>query len=129
GLVATPGGTCTKTDTQVECDITSLAAGASTTVDIQLDALAAGIATATATATYAGHDTGVTNNSASIGTTLRLVGDVSVELAQSPGPVTAGGPLSYTATVRNQGPNAGARSEEHTSELQSQSNLVCRLLL
>src|SRR2546430_3590783 len=25
--------------------------------------------------------------------------------------------------------NVGARSEEHTSELQSQSNLVCRLLL
>src|SRR2546427_1603428 len=31
------------------------------------------------------------------------------------GPVAIGGP--------------GARSEEHTSELQSQSNLVCRLLL
>src|SRR5688572_32502847 len=27
------------------------------------------------------------------------------------------------------GLNAGRRSEEHTSELQSQSNLVCRLLL
>src|SRR2546430_9445848 len=27
------------------------------------------------------------------------------------------------------GPAAEARSEEHTSELQSQSNLVCRLLL
>src|SRR2546430_5700260 len=26
-------------------------------------------------------------------------------------------------------PPAGSRSEEHTSELQSQSNLVCRLLL
>src|SRR2546427_3146521 len=26
-------------------------------------------------------------------------------------------------------PKAGKRSEEHTSELQSQSNLVCRLLL
>src|SRR5688572_31564145 len=26
-------------------------------------------------------------------------------------------------------PGAGPRSEEHTSELQSQSNLVCRLLL
>src|SRR2546430_7459352 len=26
-------------------------------------------------------------------------------------------------------PGAGGRSEEHTSELQSQSNLVCRLLL
>src|SRR2546427_6967613 len=28
-----------------------------------------------------------------------------------------------------QGARDGARSEEHTSELQSQSNLVCRLLL
>src|SRR2546427_3526558 len=27
------------------------------------------------------------------------------------------------------GPGGGQRSEEHTSELQSQSNLVCRLLL
>src|SRR5690606_19685381 len=27
------------------------------------------------------------------------------------------------------GPNLGARSEEHTSELQSRENLVCRLLL
>src|SRR2546430_9108449 len=32
--------------------------------------------------------------------------------------------------VRSGGPRrAGRRSEEHTSELQSQSNLVCRLLL
>src|SRR6266567_7731703 len=30
---------------------------------------------------------------------------------------------------RNAGPPWPARSEEHTSELQSQSNLVCRLLL
>src|SRR2546427_9225236 len=29
----------------------------------------------------------------------------------------------------NDQPPAGGRSEEHTSELQSQSNLVCRLLL
>src|SRR5688572_31518851 len=39
-----------------------------------------------------------------------------------------------TARVRGSGSGAGrvlrsARSEEHTSELQSQSNLVCRLLL
>src|SRR2546430_9512862 len=33
-------------------------------------------------------------------------------------------------TVRGEGPLGGQRrSEEHTSELQSQSNLVCRLLL
>src|SRR5438270_3291481 len=33
------------------------------------------------------------------------------------------------AEVRRTGPGGQPRSEEHTSELQSQSNLVCRLLL
>src|SRR2546430_13063140 len=37
-----------------------------------------------------------------------------------------GGPDEYEGNLRLQ---AHARSEEHTSELQSQSNLVCRLLL
>src|SRR2546430_11963582 len=32
-------------------------------------------------------------------------------------------------SARDRGPARGGRSEEHTSELQSQSNLVCRLLL
>src|SRR2546427_12325675 len=36
--------------------------------------------------------------------------------------------LEMAAVARTWGV-AGARSEEHTSELQSQSNLVCRLLL
>src|SRR2546430_3631307 len=39
----------------------------------------------------------------------------------------AGGRI-LTGTHRSLGPSHG-RSEEHTSELQSQSNLVCRLLL
>src|SRR5688572_31535373 len=44
------------------------------------------------------------------------------------------GPLPTRAVVSLQPRTAGAmpervRSEEHTSELQSQSNLVCRLLL
>src|SRR5256886_6988366 len=34
-----------------------------------------------------------------------------------------------SATSRSQATLGGPRSEEHTSELQSQSNLVCRLLL
>src|SRR2546430_10895187 len=42
---------------------------------------------------------------------------VSAQRKRNPGP---GAPVSDTA---------GRRSEEHTSELQSQSNLVCRLLL
>src|SRR2546430_2876062 len=35
----------------------------------------------------------------------------------------------HRATGRARRPGAQLRSEEHTSELQSQSNLVCRLLL
>src|SRR2546427_9086663 len=42
-------------------------------------------------------------------------------------PVHAG--RSPTRMVRPQAACAHSRSEEHTSELQSQSNLVCRLLL
>src|SRR2546427_4015366 len=50
----------------------------------------------------------------------------------------AGGPLGalvmtagvfLPAKVAKMMSGAGSRSEEHTSELQSQSNLVCRLLL
>src|SRR6266567_7349321 len=50
------------------------------------------------------------------------------------GPVTArmasGSALSTSpAPIGASPPGSGPRSEEHTSELQSQSNLVCRLLL
>src|SRR5688572_32305573 len=38
-----------------------------------------------------------------------------------------GGPLCFRIELI--GPHHAVRSEEHTSELQSQSNLVCRLLL
>src|SRR2546430_14437439 len=38
-------------------------------------------------------------------------------------------PASYRINFQKLSAIVGARSEEHTSELQSQSNLVCRLLL
>src|SRR5438132_2573865 len=38
-------------------------------------------------------------------------------------------PRSAVVRIPNLGPRAGGRSEEHTSELQSHSDLVCRLLL
>src|SRR2546430_7816462 len=41
----------------------------------------------------------------------------------------AGGPRQASARPRRSAARGGHRSEEHTSELQSQSNLVCRLLL
>src|SRR5688572_31311295 len=43
--------------------------------------------------------------------------------------VNAENGAQFTATTDAQGGYSFGRSEEHTSELQSQSNLVCRLLL
>src|SRR2546430_3322878 len=42
---------------------------------------------------------------------------------------TGGAVCLGRATANNRAGNENRRSEEHTSELQSQSNLVCRLLL
>src|SRR2546427_2837985 len=48
-------------------------------------------------------------------------------LFRSPLRMSVAPPLSLEQQPRDAAP--GVRSEEHTSELQSQSNLVCRLLL
>src|SRR5688572_31034039 len=53
----------------------------------------------------------------------RRAEDAEADPAQSPGRIRA-----RRTAARERWP-AGPRSEEHTSELQSQSNLVCRLLL
>src|SRR2546427_8792890 len=44
-------------------------------------------------------------------------------------PVPDWPPLAWLACGHRGDPTVEVRSEEHTSELQSQSNLVCRLLL
>src|SRR5688572_31205669 len=54
----------------------------------------------------------------------RVLIDVDAELARFPEDVRLAGELGH-----EHAPMIADRSEEHTSELQSQSNLVCRLLL
>src|SRR5689334_24573651 len=49
--------------------------------------------------------------------------------APSTVPVLSIVPMLNTGTVLGDGANVRARSEEHTSEIQSQFHLVCRLLL
>src|SRR2546427_9360817 len=55
------------------------------------------------------------------------IGHDPVEVAVLAPVLHGGGPGQ--APVKNRRKNGDFRSEEHTSELQSQSNLVCRLLL
>src|SRR5690625_6585481 len=43
--------------------------------------------------------------------------------------ISAGGNIGYEDYTYNQGTAIGARSEEHTFELQSRGHIVCRLLL
>src|SRR2546430_3697298 len=65
----------------------------------------------------------------------RLTSDCTVMLSStSPESLTGTASFASTAACRPSGQRCSlairsARSEEHTSELQSQSNLVCRLLL
>jgi uncharacterized membrane protein YgcG len=99
--------TCSVSGNNVACDGYSLAAGATGTITIRNFGNLPGIATATATVTTDATDTDVTNNSATIGTTQRLVGDVSAEMVVIQGPVSAVGQITFTATVRNAGPSAG----------------------
>src|SRR2546430_13228843 len=53
--------------------------------------------------------------------TLHLSGDLPTDLSRRPS--------HWTSREARDQPRRSPRSEEHTSELQSQSNLVCRLLL
>src|SRR2546426_1864292 len=59
------------------------------------------------------------------GTTPQKFGSVSATATSASNPSTFGW---FTGCTRERG-SAPSRSEEHTSELQSPCNLVCRLLL
>src|SRR2546430_12584074 len=60
---------------------------------------------------------------------VRKVSDVMSNVATVPGDAPAPKMASTVLTPTLVAWNVAKRSEEHTSELQSQSNLVCRLLL
>src|SRR5688572_32762849 len=60
---------------------------------------------------------------------LGLARRVYPELGQQPVVLEMGSPRTYARFTDRPRGAVGGRSEEHTSELQSQSNLVCRLLL
>jgi hypothetical protein len=110
GVDAVAGMSCTvNLPTGItSCEAPSLAAGATASAHIHVTGAAPGIAVATATAYHGGRDTNSGNDISAIGTTIRAEGDVSIAIAASADPVSVYAPFTYTVTVSNAGPNAGA---------------------
>ncbi|MFN8344419.1 MAG: ExeM/NucH family extracellular endonuclease [Spirosomataceae bacterium] len=117
--VGAGGGTCTAMGSGNISDAVNLPSGGSVTytVSATIDASATGTLSNTATVAAPG---GVTdpnpgNNSATDTDILSPQADVSITVADSPDPVTAGSNLTYTLTVNNAGlSNASAISLSNT---------------
>ena len=107
-----PVPTTTATSATLTCNLGSLGASATATVTVTVRP-ANTTATAltrsnTATVRSDTIDPGTTNNSSTASSTGDSAADVSVAKTASPSPVAAGAPLTYVATVRNNGPSPAA---------------------
>lgn len=101
------GWACTVTGLSVSCTQTSLAVGAAQAITITGTAPAAsGQINNTATiSSSATHDPNGGNNTSTALTTVIASADVSITKSASPNPVSAGGTLTYSITVTNNGPS------------------------
>jgi uncharacterized repeat protein (TIGR01451 family) len=110
--VGAAGGTCAASGNGNINDPVTLPSGGSTTytASCTISAAATGTLSNTATITAPGGitDTNPANNSATDTDTLGATADLSVTVADSPDPVTAGTNLSYAITLANAGPSSAA---------------------
>lgn len=103
-IVASPN-TCTHTQSTVSCDFGTLEGnGASVSIRVNAQVTTLGANIANGTVTRAGGDAAA-SNAASMSVTGRPLSDFSLQLAASSNSVTTGAALSYTLTVRNEGPD------------------------
>ena len=103
---ATPSvGSCTVAASTVNCDLGSLATNAGATVSLTLRGEAAGTATVGVQASADGLDVD-DDQAATAYLRVTPLADVAVEIAAAAGNKVAGTPFNYTATVRNNGPDA-----------------------
>ena len=110
-------GNCIGTTTVV-CSLENLASGSSATATISITTLHAGAVTNTAAVSANETDLVTSNNSDSVVTTVNPLTDLEVTKAENSHPVTLGSNLSYTITVRNDGPSTST-SVVRTDDLPS----------
>jgi len=89
----------------ITCTRASLPVGEAPAITILGTTPGAGPITNTAAVSASPADPVPGNNSASAGTTIQPVADLSLEVTAAPDPVTAGGTLTYTITITNNGPS------------------------
>jgi len=90
----------------------AVGAPATFTLVVQVSAAASAGSTITNTAsvTSAGNETSTANNSASANTTVATRADLAVAKSDSPDPVLAGGDITYTLVVTNNGPSGATNA-------------------
>ncbi len=103
---ATPSqGTCNEASGTVSCDLGTIAASASATIEIVVRTDSAGEITNSASVSATEHDPNAADNSASESTTVDPVADLTLTKTDSPDPVAVGADLTYTLDVANAGPS------------------------
>ncbi len=99
-------GSCTASGGTVTCHLNTLAIGAAATASLQVVAPAEpGTLTDVASITSDAHDPNSANDSARAKTKVLAEADLSIRVSDTPDPVKAGQPLTYTLTVENEGPS------------------------
>ena len=103
---ATPSqGSCSQASGTVTCNLGNLASGASATVEIKVTPQSAGKITNKASVGGNESDPNSSNNRASAETTVNPSANLSISKTDSPDPVAVRQTLTYTVTVKNNGPS------------------------
>jgi uncharacterized repeat protein (TIGR01451 family) len=103
------GWTCAAAGQVVTCTRSSLIVGDAPTVNVTVTTPATG-ATLSSTVSITSHtgDDDLSNNSATVSTTVLTPSDLSLAMTESPNPVAAGGTVTYSLAVTNHGPGASS---------------------
>lgn len=98
-------GTCSQASGVVTCDLGTVTDGASPTVTIVVTPNVAGTITNVADVRSTSNDPNLTDNHASVTTTVNPIADLSITKTATPDPVAVGGTLTYSLAVHNAGPS------------------------